>query len=461
VEVSVRSGWVEQVNLFTVTAMDPGNRKSPVFRAATAPIESAERAQAVQQAPEIIAAKVHADAAQRRLHQAEAALAKASPEDRAECQKALEQCIQDVLEIKVPTPARLLADDVTAEKLMSLLAEQDGRLAVMSAEGDIFDTMAGRYGASGMANFGVFLKGHPGDSIRVDRTSRPSEYIERPALTLCLTVQPEVIRGLHARPEFRDRGLLSRFFFSLPVSLMGRRKIRPRPMQAEVRDGYTRAIEKLLALPLSRDATGSIQTQELRLSRDADDALEDFEREMEPKLHPLGELAHMTDWASKLAGAVIRVAGLLHMATYWRESSPAPWERPIDSETMDCAIQIGHYLLGHAQVAYGLMGADPEIERAKFLLSWLTAQQKTSLTLRDLFQGTKGRFRRVEAMRPALAILVDRGFLRPRVQPSHPGPGRKPSPVYEVNPLVDSQNSQNSQNPRDVQGAGPHGGQNE
>jgi hypothetical protein len=232
-------------------------------------------------------------------------------------------------------------------------------------------------------------------------------------------------------------------------------------MPAEIRDRYTQAIEKLLSLPISRDESGSIRSQELRLSPDADDALEDFEREMEPKLHPLGELAHMADWASKLAGTVIRVAGLLHMATYWRESTPAPWDRPIDRETMDGAIQIGRYLLEHAQAAYGLMGADPEIERAKFLLSWVTALRKTSLTLRDLFQGTKGRFRRVEAMRPALAILVDRGFLRPRVQPSHPGPGRKPSPVYEVNPLVHPRNAHNSLNSRDVQGVGPHGAQDE
>ena len=38
---------------------------------------------------------------------------------------------------------RLVADDITPEAAASLLAEQGGRLAVLSAEGGIFTTLAG------------------------------------------------------------------------------------------------------------------------------------------------------------------------------------------------------------------------------------------------------------------------------------------------------------------------------
>jgi hypothetical protein len=446
IEVRVRPGWLEPVNIYVVVSMDPGNRKSQVFRAATAPLEAAERAESLQRAPEILAAKSYAEAAQSRLHQAQVKLAKASPEERSDCEQELERAVQDVAESKVPAPARFLADDVTAEKLTSLLAEQDGRLAVMSAEGDPFDMIAGRYTAGGMSNLGVFLKGHAGDTIHVDRIGRPAEYIERPALTMCVTVQPEVIRGLLARPEFKGRGLLGRFLFALPRSLMGRRKIRPDAMSHEVRATYTRAIEKLAALPPKRDVVGTLQARELTLSRHAQNTLEDFERELEPQLGPLGALAHMTDWAGKLVGGIVRIAALLHMATHWRASSPAAWERAIERETVEDAIRLGRYLLSHAQAAYAQMGADPEIEQAKFVLAWLTARGKTSFTLRELFQGTKGRFRRVAALRPALAILVEHGFIREGLPVSHPGPGRKPSPSYTANPFVYSQNPQNTQN---------------
>lgn len=47
--------------------------------------------------------------------------------------------------IEVPVLPRLVADDVTPEAAASLLADHGGRLAIISAEGGIFDTMAGRY----------------------------------------------------------------------------------------------------------------------------------------------------------------------------------------------------------------------------------------------------------------------------------------------------------------------------
>ena len=64
-------------------------------------------------------------------------------------------------QLTVPVRPRLVADDVTAEAAGSLLAEQDGRLAVLSAEGGIFTTIAGRYSTA--PNLKVFLKGHAGD----------------------------------------------------------------------------------------------------------------------------------------------------------------------------------------------------------------------------------------------------------------------------------------------------------
>src|SRR6185369_1579871 len=59
--------------------------------------------------------------------------------------------------IVVPARPQLIADDVTSETAATLLAEQGGRLAVLSPEGGIFATLAGRY--SGTPNLEVFLKG--------------------------------------------------------------------------------------------------------------------------------------------------------------------------------------------------------------------------------------------------------------------------------------------------------------
>ena len=92
-----------------------------------------------------------------------------------------------------------------------MLAEQGGRIASMSPEGGVFDLMAGLYSKSGMPQFGVYLMGHAGDDLRVDRISRKGEHVKRPALTMGLAIQPTVLEGLLENSAFRGRGLLARF----------------------------------------------------------------------------------------------------------------------------------------------------------------------------------------------------------------------------------------------------------
>ena len=94
---------------------------------------------------------------------------------------------------------RLLADDATVEKLGQLLAEQDGRIGIFASEGDVLDLMSGRY-RDGMPNIGVYLRGHSGDTHRVDRLNRPAEYVRRPAIAIGISVQPEVLAGLKSSP---------------------------------------------------------------------------------------------------------------------------------------------------------------------------------------------------------------------------------------------------------------------
>jgi hypothetical protein len=91
------------------------------------------------------------------------------------------------------------------------------------------------------------------------------------------------------------------------------------------------------------------------------------------------------------------------------------------------------------------MGADPVVEDAKFVLAWVARKGLDSFSERDAFEGTKGRFKKVDALRPALALLINHGYVRPLGTDARTGPGRRPSPVYQVNPLA-SQNSQDSQN---------------
>ena len=134
----------------------------------------------------------------------------------------------------------------------------------------MFDQMAGRYNQAAGPNLGVYLKGHAGDLLKVDRRGRPPEYVERPCLTIGLAVQPEVLRGLAGRPGFGGRGLLARFLYSLPESLVGRRQVGAPPVPPSVTDRYALELQTLaasLAVP-----AGDNGPAVLTLDRQADGA---------------------------------------------------------------------------------------------------------------------------------------------------------------------------------------------
>jgi hypothetical protein len=63
------------------------------------------------------------------------------------------------------------------EVVSRLLSENDGRLGILSAEGSVFAVFGGRYSDNKPVN-DTFLKGHAGDTVRVHRIGRESEYIE-------------------------------------------------------------------------------------------------------------------------------------------------------------------------------------------------------------------------------------------------------------------------------------------
>ena len=147
----------------------------------------------------------------------------------------------------MPPVPRWLVDDATPEALAGLLATY-GRIALLSAPKGTCSTRwpAATTRAAG-PNLGVYLKGHAGDLLKVDRRGRPPEYVERPCLTIGLTVQPEVLRGLASRPGFGGRGLLARFLYSLPQSLVGRRQAGAPPVPPAVADRYTLELQALAA----------------------------------------------------------------------------------------------------------------------------------------------------------------------------------------------------------------------
>ena len=275
----------------------------------------------------------------------------------------------------------------------------------------------------------MFLKGHAGDNLRVDRVNRPSEHIHAPAITLGLTVQPDVIEHLSSKPGFRGRGLLARILFSLPESKVGSRCSDPAPIPESVDIAYRARIMVLADLGFTGPEPGYPARHELFFSTDAWSRLKQFMDTLEPRLGEGSDLSLIADWGTKLAGAVARISGLLHVGSNWTaEVQP----KEIDGETVTRAIEIGEYLISHALAAFDEMDADPQRTWIHRVIGWLHREGITHFSERDLYR----RFRQLTkpSLREALmAELIERSIIRREDQPSD-GPGRKPSPFYMVNP---------------------------
>jgi replicative DNA helicase len=402
--------------------------KSSVFSALTRPVADFERQQAAAALPSITETLTLRRIAEQTAAHAEAAASKAPIDQQEERQAEAIARAAEASSLVVPPVPRWLVDDATPEALAGLLATY-GRIALLSPEGDVFDQMAGRYNQGAGPNLGVYLKGHAGDLLKVDRRGRPPEYVERPCLTIGLAVQPEVLQGLASRPGFRGRGLLARFLYSLPQSLVGHRQPGAAPIPEPVADRY--ALE-LQALAASLTVSASHDPTVLTLAPQAGELLLAFERKLEPRLAAGGgDLAHLASWAAKLAGATCRLAALLHLAHHLRDG----WNRPIGADTVAGALRLADYLIGHTRAVFDLMGADPRIDDARWLLDWITRTSQLQFSRRDAHQAARGRFRKATDLEPALALLEEHGYLR-RVDADPPGPrgGRPASPRFLVNP---------------------------
>lgn len=433
VVVRIRKDYFEPTNIYSVTVLGVGNRKTAVHEAMKSPLEEVEHQLIREKQAFIEEAKIEQNILESRLDHIKKAAGKAEDvERRRELLEEAKEIAEDLRKVKVPAVPKLIASgDITPEAIASTLAEQDGRLFISSDEGELFEMLAGRYG-NGSPNIETILKAHSGSKIRVDRRGR-SEVIESATLTIGMTVQPDVLRGLAGKPGFRGRGLIGRFLYIIPKSLVGSRKVTPEPMNEETRARYSRRMKSLAGLCKLEGDDGELRPRVVSLSSEGLDCLISFMEEIEPQLGEGGILYPIADWATKLNGAVVRIAAILHLA---ENSNILNDISSIPATTVRRAIEIGRYLIPHALAAFAEMGADPQIDNAKYVLRWIQREQNQEFTKRDAHNANGGRFKKVTEIEPALELLEAHGFIRPLVRSAKRGVGRKSSQIYEVNPYL-------------------------
>lgn len=407
--VHVQGEWLEPVNLYTVTALPPSAGKSPVFKRFFKAIEQHE-AELVTEAAE------RAEYVAQKRRMIEKRMAKAEQAgDLPGASVALDE-LRATPPVVIP---RMIADDVTVEKMVELLREQGGRLALLSTEGGLFDAMAGRY--TDKANLDPYLQAWSGDTIRADRMTREA-LIHDPLLTIGLTVQPAVIEALAGKPEFKGRGLTARFMYSIPPDFVGRRNfIDPHPGDPAAADNYNSRLLAMLREPLPETP------EALRLSATAWVRFAEWRQGLEGRRTPDGDLRPMAEWTTKLESSVVRLAALLHVVDGAHGD--------ISEEVMARALTVGEYWLAHAARAHDLWGMTEAMAGALVILRWLAERGLEEFSVRDVYRERNKRFLTAQDAVEPLGLLLERGWIKPLFDgPLVVGrPGVK-SPRFAVHP---------------------------
>ena len=424
VEIRVRGPWTEPTNLYGVTALPPSAGKSPTFGMMLGPLDRWEEALIESSQKDIadrqIARQVREHDRDKHIKQGDATAAMAISDE-----------LLELPEIRTP---RLLADDVTPEKLAVLLGEQGGRLAVISTEGGLFGMMVGRY--SDKANLDVYLGSWSRDKIARDRMVGPPVIVRRPHLTIGLTVQPQVLQELADTPELAGRGLTARFMYSIPAETVGQRdRLRASTYDDTIADTYSRRLVGLAHELDARVPVVTVDPIQLTLSPDALQAFLTWQQAHEDELGEYGELRHMAEWLSKCESSTIRLAGVIHLANLDDDGSP------ISAETMRAAMSVGDYWKAHAASAFDLMGADPLFDGARKMVDWLATRDAETITVRDMQQSHKRIYPRVADIVDVVDLMVEKGWLRPLFESDIPlrlmvGKRGKSSPEFAISPAV-------------------------
>jgi hypothetical protein len=319
VQVSPRPGWHEPTNLYTIAALAPGQRKSPVFKSALRPVRTLEQ-QLIHAWEEQtqLAALSNAILDKRRRGLVD----QAADDDELDPERLrgrMDELRDGLGPTDTPPRPRLLTEDVTPEALASLLADHGRIIAASDEGGALIENVSGRY-ARGSTSWDVLNKAHSSVDLVVDRKNSGPVIVFDPTVTLVIVTQPELLRTLAGKPGAEGRGVLARPLYVLPTPVYVEGVTPASP--PSTLDEYSRRVRNVY------EDTPALQTDEnehprptlLTLAGDARITFERFELDLNRERRQLGSDDVDGDsvylgWLSKLAGQTARLAAVLHVTT--------------------------------------------------------------------------------------------------------------------------------------------------
>ena len=411
----------EPLPIWTATCYPVGGRKTAVFNAGVAPLQRWEKLAGDRAQSEIHRRYAAREVATKRIEKLKQDAAREEDAGRrGRIQEEIKRERESMPE-EMKSP-RCFTTNATPERTEGMLAEQDGKLGVLSDESDTFLNLSGGL-RGGMASLDVVLKGHAGSAIRVDRQGREA-HLDRPTLSMGLIVQPESFAELAAGRRLRATGVLARYLYAIPKSNIGTRDVRQRkPVSREIGEDYQYAVLSLLEGYEER-------ARDPRVLPFIADALEPwlvFAEGIERHQGEGGRFEAISDWTSKLPGHAARLAALFQIAEHGLDT------QVVGLAAVERALELCRLLIPHAEAAFAMLGTDDIDADALAVLRWIKAGERRDFTRREAQRAMHGRFSKVERLEHALSALRDLYIISGEKKSAT---GGRASAFYLVNPKL-------------------------
>lgn len=396
IAVSRGNGWTEPTNGYFIVVQESGTGKSPAAADVIRPLRVAQKRMKVDHVERVKLQIDELDTRRGSTVRGDAAAANRLEDEIAEAKALLAR-----------PPKIVVGADSTPEALAEIMSRNNGHAALLDAEGEFFQMLAGRYAKQ--TNLGLVLKAYDGDYYEVSRIARAQDDIERAILTITLGVQPHVVEEAVQNRAMMDRGFLARFMVAWPPSLLGLREPDGAEYDFEALQAWSDALMRIYEVPVIDQHAEEVPV--LRLSAQARKRHVDYCQWIERRLHPDdGDLGALPGWASKHKGRALRMAAWLHLI----HGHGA--DELVTEKAMSAAIEICQWAVPHALTMFGTaltMDADDD-SRCAEVLKWIADVRPKVFTAREARRGVRKNWVNAETMGAVLDRMASTGHISER-----------------------------------------------
>jgi hypothetical protein len=346
------TGWTEPAALWTVPVASPGQRKSPIIKAAKKPLNDVD------------GEYLRADRARQ-----EEWLARPKPKKGDADNRGPE-----------PRIRRRVVDNPTLEKQVRIHSDNPRGLLIAPDEFAAIPASYGAYKKNGDGDRTLALRMFDGDDIKLDRVGAGTIYADSALLSILAGTQPDKIATLTG--GLGADGFLQRILFVVHDGV--RRAGIDEPPDERAAKDYEGLIRYLATAEHGRDATVQLKKDGHRILREATDNIDALQH-----LPGASEAwkGHVEKWGKILPRLVL----IFHAIEQWQSFEFVVPSEPVGEVTVRRAIHFANCLLRHSLAFYDrYYGQSAAASEARKLAGYiLTRPDKLSYRARDFGQAQK------------------------------------------------------------------------